>query len=110
MSQKDILDVLEKKGKLFTRQIIQELQVGDEPKQFIKKVLKQMRKYHELKFICVEWENKLNHTFRYKITDCKNAKWKVTRDIFLYKKYPELRDRVEIRKKPITRACYLYFL
>ena len=47
MSQKEIINILEKKGRLFATQIIEELQVDGEPKEFIRRVLKQMRKYKE---------------------------------------------------------------
>lgn len=101
MSQTEILKILEKKGRLFATQIIEELRIDDEPKQFIRRVLKQMRKYGEVGFIQV-WACDENGCFKVEFCDKVGVK-KFIREEMMYKKFPELKD------KKITRSCYLYF-
>ena len=102
MSQEKIIKTLEKKGRLFATQIIQELQIDDEPKEFIRRVLKQMRKYHEVGYILVGIHGE-RHDKLFDIEDSK-GKRSIIKEASLYKKFPELIN------KRITRSCYLYFI
>jgi len=104
MSQGEIIKLLEKSGKLTATQIISELRVHDEPKEFVRKVLKQMRHYNEVGFVIVGVENKEKSLLKIKHTDDDKAKWNIVKKALLYEKYPELRG------KKITRNLYLYFM
>lgn len=107
MSQGEIIKILEKEGRLFTNQIINWLRVENEPKTFVTKCLKQLRKFNEVKFICIEPEDKEKKLFRYTNIDEPNkGKWKIIKSELLYLKFPELK----LRKEHITRMCYLYYL
>jgi len=101
MSQKKILKILSEKGRLSATQIIDEIRVDDESKEFIRTVLKQMRKYHEIGFILVGiCGDRKDKKFNVETDD---GDKKVVKEKFLYEEFPELKD------KKITRACYLYF-
>ena len=102
MSQDKIIKILKKNGRLFATQIINIMRTDDEPKEFVRKTLKQMRKYNDINFICVGIENKKHHLLKYKQTNV--SKWKIIKDTLMFKKFPELQN------KKITRECYLYFI
>ena len=109
MAQDKILEILLTNGRLFSIQIINIMKEKDEPKEYIKKRLKQMRKYHEIGFVCIGMDTD-KRLYKYKETDKIEEKWKVASNKVMYKKFPELKERIEVNKKPITRPCYLYFL
>lgn len=103
MSQGKIIKILEKKGRLSATEIINELSEDNEPKEFIRRSLKQMRKYGDLKFICVGLHEVNTNSKVFDVEFWNGIKKKIKDDL-LYKKFPELKDR------KITRSCYLYFL
>jgi len=104
VSQEQILEILEKKGKLFATQIINELRIDIESKESIRRRLKQMRKYKEIGFIQIWVHNGTNKSGSFDIEFCDDIGIKKTiKEELLYKKFPELRN------KKITRSCYLYY-
>jgi len=109
MAQEKIIEMLNKRRGLFASQIIHLLQISNEPKESIRKVLKQMRKYHDIKFVCIGIESREKHLYKYKNTDEEKIKWKIIKEDIIFKKFPELQKRIIVRKSPITRPCYLYF-
>jgi len=105
MSQDEIIKLLEKeKVKLTASQIINELRVSDESKEFIRTSLKKLREHNEVSFLLVGVVNKEKNLMKVKFTDDDKIKWTVVKKELLYKKYPELRG------KKITRNSYLYFI
>ncbi len=104
MSQQRILDVLEKKGRLFATEIINELRHDDEAKEFIRRVLKQMRKYNDINYIGIKINNVTENNKKVFEILYPNGKKKVLKENYVYKKYPEINGKI------ITRRCFLYFL
>ena len=103
MTQQQIIDLLNKKGRLFATEIINELREGSETKEFVRNVLKQMRKYGEVNFIEVGICQIDNSCRTFNVENSKGVK-QIIKDELLYAQFPELRG------KKITRSCYLYFL
>ena len=103
MSQQQIIDILEKRGAMFATQIIEELRIENEPKTFVRNVLKQMRRYGDVNFIQIAVMPQARTTFKVRINN-KPIKWKVVKKEELFKQFPGIEGRI------ITRPCYLYYL
>lgn len=92
MSQSQILKVLDKGDYLFASEIISKIRVGDEHLEYIRRTLKQMRNYGEVKFA--------------EINCTRNSDGSST--VVVSKKLPQILRRIKGRK--ITRPTFIYWL
>ena len=65
MVKEDMLNLLNKEPYLFATDIIARLRKNDEAKEGIRISLKQLRKYREVKFVLVTFENQKNMAKRF---------------------------------------------
>ena len=106
MVQQKILKIIAKEKCLFGAQIIEKLRVNGEPKLFVSKQLKSMRKFEEINFILIVFSSEQKAK---KIAVNRRLKGKVLTEQEALKKIPHFKD-AHARGYRIRRETFFYYL